>query len=410
MASGFGSPATDDNSWTVSDLTRYIQELFKLDYRLQDVRVEGEISNFTRARSGHLYFTLKDEIAQLRCVMWRSSAERMARDLGEGDQVFARGRINVYEKQGTYQLYVDQITPAGRGNLALAFEELKRRLEYEGLFAAEHKQEIPRFPRKIGIVTSSDAAALRDILHVLKRRCPMVSVLIAPTLVQGTEAPAQIIRALQWLDGRDDIDLIILSRGGGSIEDLWAFNDEAVARAIYDARHPVVCGVGHETDFTIADFVADVRAPTPSAAAEISVPDEVELRASLTGLEDHLLVCIVRKIEDGYTRLDALERNLRHLGPLIRINNVAQDLDTWTNRLDNAMWRRLEQMRSRLELAGTRLLTVGPQATLQRGYAVVRKQDGSIVRRIRQIVAGERLEVRVSDGSFAVRTTDTKQT
>lgn len=406
MAYGFGPPISEENTWTVSDLTGYIQELFKLDYRLQDLRVEGEISNFTQARSGHLYFTLKDEIAQLKCVMWRSSAERLSLHLREGDQIVAHGRISVYEKQGIYQLYVDQITPAGRGNLALAFEELKHRLEQEGLFAAEHKKAIPRFPRKIGVVTSADAAALRDILHVLKRRCPMVSVLVAPALVQGTEAPAQIIRALRWLDGRDDIDLIIISRGGGSIEDLWAFNDEEVARAIYHARHPIVSGVGHETDFTIADFVADVRAPTPSAAAEISVPDSIELQGNVASLEDRLTTCMVRKIDDGYAHLQALARNLRHLGPLIRINNAAQYLDTLTNRLDNAMWRSLEQARSRMELAGTRLLTVGPQATLQRGYAIVRKEDGTIVRRIKQVVSGERLDVRVSDGAFDVRVVD----
>lgn len=405
MSFGFNSPVSDD-AWTVSDLTRYIQELFKLDYRLQDLRVEGEISNYTRARSGHLYFTLKDEMAQLKCVMWRSSAERLSLDLEEGDQIIARGRINVYDKQGIYQLYVEQITPAGRGNLALAFEELKQRLEQEGLFASEHKQTLPRFPRKIGIVTSADAAALRDILHVLKRRCPMVSVLVAPTLVQGSEAPAQIIRALRWLDGRDDIDLIIVSRGGGSIEDLWAFNDENVARAVHQARHPIVCGVGHETDFTIADFVADVRAPTPSAAAEISVPDSAELHVSLAGLEDRLLACIVRTMDDGHARLQTLTRNMRHLGPLIRINNAAQHLDTLANRLDNAMWRRLEQASSRMELAGSRLLTVGPQATLQRGYAILRKEDGSIVRRVKQVAAGERLEVRVGDGAFDVEVSD----
>lgn len=406
MAYGFGLSASDESTWTVSDLTRYIQELFKLDYRLQDLRVEGEISNFTRARSGHLYFTLKDEIAQLKCVMWRSAAERLSLPLGEGDQIIARGRINVYEKQGVYQLYVDQITPAGRGNLALAFEELKQRLEQDGLFALEHKQEIPRFPRKIGVVTSADAAALRDILHVLERRCPMVSVLVAPTLVQGTEAPAQIIRALRWLDGRDDIDLIIVSRGGGSIEDLWAFNDEAVARAIYQARRPIVSGVGHETDFTIADFVADVRAPTPSAAAEISVPDSAELLGAVANLEERLNACVMHAIDDRYARLQSLARNLRHLGPLIRINNAAQHLDTLTNRVDNAMWRRLELMRSRMELAGARLLTVGPQATLQRGYAIVRKEDGGIVRRVNQVAAGDRLEVRVSDGAFGVEVSD----
>jgi len=391
-----------ENSWTVSELTRYIQELFNIDYRLQDVRVEGEVSNFTRARSGHLYFTMKDAAAQLRCVMWRSAAERLFLELGEGDAIIARGRVSVYEKQGAYQLYVEQVTPAGRGNLALAFEELKRRLEQEGLFASEAKKDIPRFPRKIGIVTSSDAAALRDILNVLKRRCPLVSVLIAPTLVQGSEAPAQIVRALRWIDGRDDIDVIIMARGGGSIEDLWAFNTEEVARAVFEATHPIICGVGHETDFTIADFVADVRAPTPSAAAEVSVPDGTELRAYLSGLQEQLLVCIDRWITDRYGRVEALERNLRHLGPLMRINNSAQHVDTLLNRLDNAMSRRLERLHGRLDLAQTRLATVGPQATLRRGYAIVRKKDGSIVRHVAQAGAGKLLSVRVSDGEFVV--------
>lgn len=396
-----GLSSQSETTWSVSDLTRYIQELFDIDYRLKDVQVEGEISNFTRARSGHLYFTLKDTNAQLKCVMWRSAAERLALDLAEGDAIVARGRVSVYEKSGLYQLYVDHITTAGRGDLAVAFEELKRRLQEEGLFSAPRKP-LPSFPRKIGVVTSADAAALRDILNVLRRRCPMVSVLIAPTLVQGAEAPAQIIRALRWLDGRDDIDVIIIARGGGSIEDLWAFNDEAVARAIFDAQHPIISGVGHETDFTIADFVADVRAPTPSAAAELSVPDLSELGGAMGAYEEALSRAIRRRLRDSQARLEALERNLRHLGPLVRINNLLQHLDTLSNRLDNGMSRRLERWRARLALVQTRLDAISPQATLQRGYAIVRKRDGDIVRRVEQVGAGEVLVVNVSDGEFEV--------
>ncbi len=409
FGSDYMTTGRSDSTWTVAELTVYIRELFDLDYRLQDIRVEGEISNFSRARSGHLYFTLKDESAQLRCVMWRSAAERLGMELDEGDAIVARGHISVYGPQGSYQLYVEHITRAGRGNLALAFEELKRYLEKEGLFAQEHKKVLPRYPTKIGIVTSADAAALRDILNVLKRRYALASVLIAPTLVQGSEAPSQIIRALQWIDGRDDVDVIILARGGGSIEDLWAFNVETVARAVFEARHPVISGVGHETDFTIADFVADVRAPTPSAAAELAVPDSAELRAHLENLEARLFAYIERKIADGYLQIDALERNMRHLGPLMRLNNTMQLLDGLLYRLDNAMSRRLDRVKNRLTIADTRLATVGPQATLERGYAIVRKDDGSIVRHVVQVNPGERLQVRVSDGGFAVFADDDEQ-
>lgn len=270
---------TGADVWTVSALNSYIRELFEIDYRLQDVEVTGEISNFTQARSGHLYFTLKDENSQLKCVMWRTSAEKLRIQLSNGDAVSVHGRLSVYEAGGAYQLYADRIVPEGRGGLADAFERLKLALAAEGLFDAEHKKPIPEVPKKIGVVTSADAAALRDILKVLQRRYPLVSVLVAPTLVQGVEAPAQIIRSLQWLDAREDVDTIIVARGGGSMEDLWAFNDEHVARAIFAARHPVICGVGHETDFTIADFVADKRAPTPSVAAELAVPDIDEVRS-----------------------------------------------------------------------------------------------------------------------------------
>ncbi|MGB5058033.1 MAG: exodeoxyribonuclease VII large subunit, partial [Candidatus Promineifilaceae bacterium] len=320
------------SAWTVSELTAYIRELFAIDYRLQDLEVSGEISNFTRARSGHLYFTLKDAGAQIKCVMWRSAAERLFFQPEEGDAVVANGRISVYEAGGVYQLYVEHMQPAGRGNLAVAFEQLKQRLADEGLFEAAHKKPIPLTPRKIGIVTSADAAALRDILNVLNRRYPLVSVLIAPTLVQGADAPPQIVRALQWLDGRTDIDTIIVARGGGSIEDLWAFNDERVARAIFAAQHPIITGVGHETDFTIADFVADQRAPTPSAAAELATPDIEEIRPLLQGYAAMLRADLDDLIRQKRWQVQTLARALTHLSPQARLDNNRQRLDVTSAR------------------------------------------------------------------------------
>jgi exodeoxyribonuclease VII large subunit len=390
----------DQDLWTVSELTRYVRELFEIDYRLQDLEVTGEISNFSRARSGHLYFTLKDDAAQLKCVMWRSSAERLPFQPGDGDAVIARGRLSVYEAGGVYQLYAESLTPAGRGNLALAFEQLKERLAAEGLFDTERKRPIPAFPRKIGIVTSPDAAALRDILHVLQRRCPLVEVLVAPTLVQGPEAPAQIVRALQWLDGRSDIDTIIIARGGGSIEDLWAFNDEQVARAIAAAQHPVISGVGHETDFTIADFVADERASTPSAAAERSVPDLSEMNVLVNERRQRLTAVMQRRLQQHQVEVAQLRRTLNHLSPRVRLENNRQRIDGLNGRLEQAMQRRLERIRARLALAQTGLAAVGPAATLKRGYAIVRREDGQIVRTVTAVAPGDKLEVQVVDGEF----------
>ncbi|NKQ36740.1 MAG: exodeoxyribonuclease VII large subunit [Chloroflexi bacterium] len=399
----FSNDSANLSTWTVSELTRYIRELFEIDYRLQDVEVSGEISNFTRARSGHLYFTLKDEAAQLKCVMWRSAAERLSFRPEEGDAVVAYGRISVYEASGVYQLYADRLEPAGRGDLAVAFEQLKQKLADEGLFDAAHKKPIPGFPRKIGIVTSADAAALRDILNVLRRRYPLASALIAPTLVQGKDAPPQIIRALQWLDGRNDIDLIILSRGGGSMEDLWAFNDEQLARAIYAARHPIISGVGHEVDFTIADFVADLRAPTPSAAAELAVPDVSELAPALAGIQAELTAVMESRIQQARWQVQALSRNLAHLSPRSRLDNDRQRTDVLLERLDGALRLRLERARNRLELTQARLTGVGPLATLSRGYAIVRRTDGRIIRSVQEVAAGDELAVQVADGEFDVR-------
>ncbi|MBK6712144.1 MAG: exodeoxyribonuclease VII large subunit [Chloroflexi bacterium] len=390
------------SAWTVSELTAYIRELFAIDYRLQDLEVSGEISNFTRARSGHLYFTLKDAGAQIKCVMWRSAAERLFFQPEEGDAVVANGRISVYEAGGVYQLYVEHMQPAGRGNLAVAFEQLKQRLADEGLFEAAHKKPIPLTPRKIGIVTSADAAALRDILNVLNRRYPLVSVLIAPTLVQGADAPPQIVRALQWLDGRSDIDTIIVARGGGSIEDLWAFNDERVARAIFAAQHPIITGVGHETDFTIADFVADQRAPTPSAAAELATPDIEEIRPLLQGYAAMLRADLDDLIRQKRWQVQTLARALTHLSPQARLDNNRQRLDVTSARLDRALTSQLVRVRNRLAVAEVGLTAVSPLATLSRGYAIVRRPDGRLVRAAAEVAAGDSLTIQVADGQFTV--------
>lgn len=386
--------------WTVSELNKYIRELFEVDYRLQDLAVSGEISNFTRARSGHLYFTLKDDRCQLKCVMWRSLAERLRFLPEDGDAVVVGGRISVYEAGGIYQLYADHIEPAGRGNLALAFEQLKASLAAEGLFDPTTKRPIPAFPRKIGVVTSADGAALRDILNVLRRRCPLVAVLVAPTLVQGPEAPAQIVRALQWLDGRDDLDTIIIARGGGSMEDLWAFNDEGVARAIFAARRPIISGIGHETDFTIADFVADLRAPTPSAAAELAVPSLEEIRPALDQLQAALVVAINSIIEQKRWQVQVLSRAMLHLSPRTALDNNRQQIDVLLTRMDQALQRRLERQRGRLAVAEAGLTAVSPLATLSRGYAIVRDQHGRIVRSVQAVANGDIITVQVADGHF----------
>jgi exodeoxyribonuclease VII large subunit len=392
--------------WTVGELTTYIRQLFELDYRLQDVEVNGEISNFTRASSGHLYFTLKDSSAQLKCVMWRSQAGQLRFRPAEGDAVLVRGRISVYEAGGVYQLYADRLQPMGRGDLAAAFERLKAALAAEGLFDAEFKKPIPRFPRKIGVVTSAGAAALRDILTVLQRRNPLVTVLIAPTLVQGELAPAQIVRALRWLDERDDVDTIIIARGGGSIEDLWAFNDERVARAVFAARHPIISGVGHETDITITDFVADLRAPTPSAAAELAVPDLSDARPAIQRLSDTLIESIEYALAQRREVIRARSQVLALLSPRRAIDADRQRIDGLTDRLGRAVQRDLDRQRARLAISQASLAAVNPLATLARGFAIVRDANGRLIRFVNQAQPGEVITIQVSDGVFGARVSE----
>jgi exodeoxyribonuclease VII large subunit len=387
--------------WTVDELSQYIKELLEFTPDLQDVWLVGELSNFTRAASGHLYFTMKDAGATLSCVMWRSVAQRLDWQPEQGIAVLAHGRISIYPPQGRYQLYVDHLQPAGLGDLHARFEELRERLMDEGLFDAERKQTLPPFPQIVGIVTSPQAAALRDVLNVLRRRYPLVQVLLAPTLVQGEMAPPQIVAALQTVDARDDVDLILLVRGGGSLEELWAFNDERVARAIDACRHPVVSGVGHETDFTIADFVADLRAPTPSVAAELAVPDRGELRQRIGSSRERLATGMERRLAKVREALGQQQRDLQRLSPQAQLDSHRQQVDDLSQRARQILSHTTALRRSELAGHRARLAALSPLATLARGYAIVRRADsGAVVLSVGQVDAGDGLYIRVQDGEF----------
>jgi exodeoxyribonuclease VII large subunit len=390
--------------FTVSQLTGYIRRLFDEDARLRDVWVEGEISTLTRAASGHCYFTLKDAGAEIRCVMWRDVANAQHRLPQHGDQVLAHGSVSVYEARGAYQLYVDLIRPAGIGDLYRQFELLKARLEAEGLFDVARKRPLPAWPRRLGVVTSPTAAALRDVLNVLSRRYPLIEVLLSPTLVQGSEAPPQIVAAIAALSARDDVDLVIVARGGGSLEDLWAFNDERVARAIVACRHPVISGVGHETDFTIADLSADVRAPTPSAAAELAVPDRSELAVVVAGLAARLAETMQGRVEELRFAVEGQRRALRHLSPRARLRDARQRVDDLMGAGVSGVQHGLALRRERLTGLAARLESLSPLATLARGYAIVRQDEtGALVSSVTHISSGDRLAVRVADGEFGAR-------
>jgi exodeoxyribonuclease VII large subunit len=387
--------------YSVSQVTGYIKNLFDVDFLLQDMWVEGEVSNYSQSAAGHVYFTLKDAQAQLRCVLWRNQVARLEYLPANGNAVLAHGRASVYEAQGHYQLYVDQIQPLGAGALFLQFEALKDKLQKEGLFAAERKRSLPCFPRRLGVVTSPSGAAIRDILQILGRRYPLAELIIAPTLVQGDEAPPQIVAAIEALNTHTDVDAIIVARGGGSLEELWAFNDERVARAIFASRVPVISGIGHETDYTIADLVADLRAPTPSAAAEMAAPDQSGLRDQI---QQHRASLVQQEAQLMAARRSSLEHAsalLRRFSPRAILDRRRQELDERQQRMATQQEHQLQLLRQRLLGVSLRLQALSPQATLERGYAIVSRRDNAaVVTRTAQVQSGDRIDVRVSDGHF----------
>jgi exodeoxyribonuclease VII large subunit len=422
-----------------------------LERGLGTVWLEGEVSNLARPASGHWYFSLKDDAAQVRCAMFRSRSMLVRFPVKDGARVLARGRVSLYEARGEFQVVVDHLEEAGEGALRRRFEELKQKLLAEGLFEAGRKRPLPTLPRRIGVVTSPTGAALRDILHILRRRFAAVPVLVYPVAVQGDSAPREIVRALQLADARRDCDVLILARGGGSLEDLMAFNDESVARAIHSCSIPLISGVGHETDLTIADFVADERAPTPSGAAERCVPDSAEYLRTLRALERNLEQAVRRMLGTLQQALRQWERSLQQLSPRARLQQHAQRLDELEQRLQRAVGARLErarlrlgkadallgrssparrlaQLRQRLDLAQRRLPAamqrrlqgsrdrlersmrtlhaVSPLATLDRGYAIVTDMDAHVVSDAAALAPGAQIDARVARGAVRATVTD----
>lgn len=395
-------PSPVPQTFTVSKLTFHIRKLLEEDETLQDVWVQGEISNLSRPASGHVYFTLKDANASLKCVMWKTSAARLSLSLRDGMEVEVHGRIGIYEPQGQYQLYADQVRPVGEGALFQEFLRLKSMLEAEGLFDPERKRPIPEFPKRIGIVTSATGAALRDMLNTLRRRLPLVEVFLAPSPVQGTEAPPALVKAIQALN-RQRPDVILIARGGGSIEDLWAFNDERVVRAVAASDAPVISGVGHETDFTLCDFAADLRAPTPTAAAELATQTTLEdLHFQLSTFQSRLASSTFDLVAEQKAALSSLAAELRYLSPGRRVQSEAQRVDELSRRMLSSLIHRIQLQSSHVKGMTRRLEALSPLAVLARGYAVVtRKEDGRVVSRV--VDAGDAMKVRVSDGEFDVR-------
>ena len=393
--------------WTVTELTRHLRLLLEGDESLQGAWVEGEISNLSRPASGHMYFTLKDANASLRCVMWRNDAARVRFIPKDGTAVEAHGSISIYEVGGQYQLYVDALQPLGEGALFQEFLRLKAKLEAEGLFDLARKRPLPEAPRRIGVITSATGAALRDILNTLRRRLPIVQVTLAPVPVQGDEAPAAIVQALETLNRIAEPEVILLARGGGSIEDLWAFNDERVVRAVTRSAAPVITGVGHETDFTLVDFASDMRAPTPTAAAELATPVTLlDLKSNLVEIGQILTNGVVSIID---TRRDAIEWTRNQLNmhsPLRRLQSERQRLDELSRRGNSAQFHRLQLAAERLNGLENQLTALNPMAVLGRGYAVVTKNK-KVISSVTQVKEADRLKVRVKDGEFNARVTGT---
>lgn len=390
-------------TYSVRGITEYIRGMFDADRNLSSVWVQGEVSRMTRARSGHWYFTIKDAHAQLSCVMFRSAASLVSIDVSPGAEILVHGKIGVYVARGEYQLVAELIEAVGGiGDLHRQFEELKRKLAEEGLFDQARKRAIPSFPMRIGVVTSPTAAAWHDIQTVLSRRMPLVEVILSPTLVQGTEAPAQVVKALGRL-ARSDVDVILLARGGGSLEDLWCFNDERVARAVAASPIPVISGVGHEIDFTIVDFVADLRAPTPSAAAELAVPNRDDLLLDIDRLRMRLGDQLGDSLDRRWRELTNLQGRLGWLTPLKRIEASARVLLDLRQRQDRAIATSFARLHERLVSRERALNAANPAHILSRGYALVSDERGDIIRGAAQVSAGQRLDIRLAEDHIKVK-------
>lgn len=380
---------------TVSQINSYVKKILDHNIILNNVWIKGEISNFKHHYSGHLYITLKDEDAVLKAVMFRNSAQSLSFEPSDGMKVLARGRISVYEAGGSYQLYIEEMIPDGVGDLYIAYEKLKKQLEAEGLFAPEHKKPIPQFPKAVGVVTASTGAAVRDIINVITRRYPMAEIILFPAQVQGTGAAESIVRAIEYFNASGDADTLIVGRGGGSIEDLWAFNEEITARAIFASKIPVISAVGHETDFTIADFVADLRAPTPSAAAEIAVPSAIELRNRINMGCNRISRNIAGRIEGSRLLLQRFKMRT----PKDRIDDYNLKLDSLVKTMEASLRMKLMDLKHTFGETASKLDALSPLQTLARGYSIPTDSDGNVIRSAAQMEQGMEFTLRMKDGN-----------
>lgn len=383
---------------SVTQVNLYIKEIMNRDVVLTDILVKGELSNFKAHSSGHMYMSLKDEGGVMRAVMFRSSAAKLKFKPQNGMKVVAHGRITVYERDGQYQLYIDDMQQDGIGDLYVAFEQLKVKLNQEGLFDPAHKKPLPRYPKKVGVVTAPTGAAIRDIINVLSRRFSYTDVVLYPVLVQGENSAQSIVEAIRYFNRNRAADVLIVGRGGGSIEDLWSFNEEAVARAVYDSEIPIVSAVGHEIDFTISDFAADLRAPTPSAAAELVVPSQAELGEKFNNVYSRLYSQANRIMERARLQLKAQTERPAFRNPMLKVNEERMYLDRLSQDFTTAYTGILNQKKQALQVGISRLDGLSPLGTLARGFSVAKDQQGHVVRTVKQVSAGESLEVMVEDG------------
>jgi len=388
---------------SVSEVNSYIKRILTNDPILHNIRVKGEISNLKIHNSGHIYFSLKDSSSKIHCVMFKANSDRVKFTLEEGLKVNIRGYISIYERDGQYQLYVNDIEPQGIGALYLAFQQLKERLEAEGLFDKRYKKELPFLPRRIAIVTSPTGAAIRDIISVIKRRMSKTELIVIPCQVQGEGASASIIKGIKLANALEDIDLIITGRGGGSIEELWAFNEEAVVRAIFESQIPIISAVGHETDFTIADFVADFRAPTPSAAAEIAVPEIREVRELLSTLNKRLCYTMSSNIKDKRNRLELFKHSYSYKYPYANVYDRRQRLERLLEDLNKQIKSRLTISRGQVKAYGERLHGLSPLSVMARGYTIALNDEGKVIKSVLQVKIEDKLSLSMGDGAITCR-------
>ena len=385
------------NVYTVTQVNSYIKNMFTQDYMLRSISVKGEISNCKYHTSGHIYFTLKDQSGTIACVMFAGSRSGLAFQLTEGAQVIVTGRVDVYERDGKYQLYAQKITKQGIGDLYVRFEQLKKELEEQGMFAAEYKRKIPKYIRTLGVVTAETGAAVRDIINVAGRRNPYVQIILYPAIVQGEAAACSIINGIRALE-RAGVDVIIAGRGGGSIEDLWAFNEEEVARAVFECTVPVISAVGHETDFTITDFVADLRAPTPSAAAELAVYDVKELLGRMQTVRQLYTRSMEQSLREYSLKLSGRKTRLKYMSPLSRIRDKRHMSIKLEEELQSAMSQVIKEKKQMLSIYIERMKGLSPLEKLNQGYTYTSTADGKALRSVEQVEEGDRLKICVTDG------------